>query len=59
MGDGADGGCVGVCNAVMVDLVVQMVSWFENFSVHIGELWGLKAMIEFYFQFESKLRRTW
>ena len=25
VGDGADGGCVGGCNAVMVDLVAQVV----------------------------------
>ena len=54
MGDGADGGCVGGCNAVVVDLVAQVVSWFENFNFHIGELWGLKAVIEFLFQFGSE-----
>ena len=28
------------------------LSWFENCHFHIGELWGLKAVIEFYYGLE-------
>ena len=27
-------------------------SWVENYHFHIGELWGLKAVIEFYYGLE-------
>ena len=27
-------------------------SWFENFHFHVKELWGLKAVIEFYYGLE-------
>ena len=48
MADGADGGCVGGWNAVVVALAVRVFSWFENHTFHIGELCVLKAVIEHY-----------
>ena len=28
-------------------------SWFENVTFHVGELWGLSAVIEFYYGLEQ------